>query len=137
MCDEPRVHAELVQVFVLGVVRLPREEVSGITDVRAALRLQRSTRPCGADCGPSDAPPRARTRALSWTFVHALVRPGHYGARSSPAPHVRPCVLRRDKNFNCNSWAKAGECKSNAAFMKKQCPESCKKHDDGSGEHLG
>ena len=137
MCDEPRVHAELVQVFVLGVVRLPREEVSGITDVRAALRLQRSTRPCGADCGPSDAPARARTRALSWTLVHALVRPGHYGAQSSPAPHVRPCVLRRDKNFNCHSWAKAGECKSNAAFMKKQCPESCKKHDDGSGEYLG
>ena len=137
MCDEPRVHAELVQVFVLGVVRLPREEVSGITYVRAALRLQRSTRPCSADCGPSDAPARARTRALSWTLVHALVRPGHYGARSSPAPHVRPCVLRRDKNFNCNSWAKAGECKSNAAFMKKQCPESCKKHDDGSGEYLG
>ena len=137
MCDEPRVHAELVQVFVLGVVRLPREEVSGITYVRTALRLQRSTRPCGADCGPSDAPARARTRALSWTLVHALVRPGHYGARSSPAPHVRPCVLRRDKNFNCNSWAKAGECKSNAAFMKKQCPESCKKHDDGSGEYLG
>ena len=103
----------------------------------AALRLQRSTRPCGADCGPSDAPARARTRALSWTLVHALVRPGHYGARSSPAPHVRPCVLRRDKNFNCHSWAKAGECKSNAAFMKKQCPESCKKHDDGSGEYLG
>ena len=46
-------------------------------------------------------------------------------------------VLCRDKNFNCNSWAKAGECKSNAAFMKKQCPESCKKHDDGSGEFLG
>ena len=137
MCDEPRVHAELVQVFVLGVVRLPREEVSGITYVRTALRLQRSTRPCGADCGPSDAPARARTRALSLTLVHALVRPGHYGARSSPAPHVRPCVLRRDKNFNCNSWAKAGECKSNAAFMKKQCPESCKKHDDGSGEYLG
>ena len=80
---------------------------------------------------------RARTRARSWTLVHALVRPGHYGARSSPAPHLRPCVLRRDKNFNCNSWAKAGECKSNAAFMKKQCPESCKKHDDGSGEYLG
>ena len=137
MCDELRVHAELVQVFVLGVVRLPREEVSGITYVRAALRLQRSTRPCGADCGPSDAPARARTRALSWTLVHALVRPGRYGARSSPAPHVRPCVLRRDKNFNCHSWAKAGECKSNAAFMKKQCPESCKKHDDGSGEYLG
>ena len=50
---------------------------------------------------------------------------------------MRVCVLRRDKNFNCNSWAKAGECKSNAAFMKKQCPESCKKHDDGSGEYLG
>ena len=32
---------------------------------------------------------------------------------------------------------KAGECKSNAAFMKKQCPESCQKHDDGSGECLG
>ena len=80
---------------------------------------------------------RARTRALAWTLVHALVRPGHYGAQSSPAPHLRPCVLRRDKNFNCNSWAKAGECKSNAAFMKKQCPESCKKHDDGSGEYLG
>ena len=80
---------------------------------------------------------RARTRALSWTLVHALVRPGRYGAQSSPAPHLRPCVLRRDKNFNCHSWAKAGECKSNAAFMKKQCPESCKKHDDGSGEYLG
>ena len=138
MCDEPRVHAELVQVFVLGVVRLPREEVSGITYVRAALRCSAAHGHAAPTVGPAMHPrARARTRALSWTLVHALVRPGHYGARSSPAPHVRPCVLRRDKNFNCNSWAKAGECKSNAAFMKKQCPESCKKHDDGSGAYLG
>ena len=26
---------------------------------------------------------------------------------------------RRDKKFNCHSWGKAGECKSNAVFMKK------------------
>ena len=45
-------------------------------------------------------------------------------------------VIHRDKKFNCHSWGKAGECKSNAVFMKKHCPESCKKHDDGSGDEL-
>ena len=108
----------------------------------AALRLQRSIRPCGADCGPSDAPARARAHACTLVDTRARARaPGPLWSTelpcASPAPHVRPCVLRRDKNFNCHSWAKAGECKSNAAFMKKQCPESCKKHDDGSGEYLG
>ena len=136
MRDEPRVYAELVQVFVLGVVRLPREEVSGITYVRTALRLQRSTRPCSAAVGPA-IHPGARAHACTLVDTRARARaPGPLWSTELPR-HVRPCVLRRDKNFNCNSWAKAGECKSNAAFMKKQCPESCKKHDDGSGEYLG
>ena len=43
-------------------------------------------------------------------------------------------AARSDKRFNCNSWAKGSECKSNAIFMKSNCPESCKKYDDGSGD---
>ena len=132
---EPRLHAQFVQVLVLGVVRLPGEEVSGLADVRGPAA---NTAPCGtqsaAPCGtrrsahnrlwaqrctPTLA--HARTRTHSSTPARACFlcpRPAAQllsttdRAQRSPAPH-------RDKKFNCHSWGKAGECKSNAVCMKK------------------
>ena len=147
---ESRLHAELVQVFVLGVVRLPREEVSGIADVRSPAAPSAAHVACGADSGPRDTHAYAHARTHSSTLVHTRSRSRAPAPLSlSPsraaratmehrAPMRLTCchVIHRDKKFNCHSWGKAGECKSNAVFMKKHCPESCKKHDDGSGDEL-
>ena len=102
------------------------------------------------DSGPSDAHTHAHARTHSSTLVHTRSRSRAPAPLSlSPsraaratmehrAPMRLTCchVIHRDKKFNCHSWGKAGECKSNAVFMKKHCPESCKKHDDGSGDEL-
>ena len=38
------------------------------------------------------------------------------------APSTLAC---EDEHTNCVGWAKSGECKNNAGFMKASCPKSC------------
>ena len=81
---------------------------------------------CARSCGCKEPPPHVRA-----VWHDAQADAGQSAAASatssstSSGDEEEPACVDRDKSGACATWAEAGECEANPAFMKLKCAASC------------